>query len=140
MALTKDTPRLFQGAPSLPEIKLPMVDADIIYDGAALSDQGGAGYLGPLTAGEDFIGWAMEHVENTGADGAKKVTVRQEGLVRLTIAGTLAETDKGTTIYASDDGTFTKTAGSNSAIGKLWSVISTTEGLVMSQGVWARSL
>lgn len=60
--------------------------------------------------------------------------------MRLPIAGTLAQTDIGVTVYASDDGTFTKTAGSNTAIGKLEEFISTTKGWVHFEAATVASL
>lgn len=140
MALTRDAQRMFRGAVNAPDILLAMCATDIIYLHAALTDTGGAGVAGPCVGTEAFMGFAMQHVENTGAAGTKKVLVRRQGSVRLTIAGTLAQTDVGVTVYASDDGTFTKTSTSNCAIGKLEEFISTTEGWVHFEAVAVQSL
>lgn len=141
MALSKDSPRLFRGAVTAPDILEPVVNADIVYLGAALSDAGGAGVVGPLVGTEVFRGFAMANRDNSaGAAGALKVPVRRKGEVYLAIAGTLAQTDIGVTVYASDDGTFTKTATANCAIGKLVEFVSTTHGWVAFEADPVRSI
>lgn len=140
MALSKDTQLLFRGAVTAPDLLMPCVAADIIYQHAALTDAGGAGYVGPLVGTEAFRGFALANRDNsTGAAGAVKVPVRRKGEVLLTISG-LAQTDIGVTIYGSDDGTFTKTSTSNCAIGILVEVVSSTQGWVAFEAADLRSL
>lgn len=140
MAMTKSLPRTYRGAVTIADLDEPVVASDIIYEGAALTDAGGAGVVGPCVGTEAFRGFAMAERDNSaGAAAALKVPVRRRGEVLLTIAS-LAQTDIGVTIYASDDGTFTKTAGSNCAIGVLTEVVSSTQGWVAFEAAQARSL
>jgi hypothetical protein len=119
MALSSDQPRKFLGTSHFGDFEMELAASDIVYEGAALSDAGGNGYAKPLTAGEAFLGFAMKHVDNSaGAAGAVSCPVRLEGIVSLPISG-LAVTDRGAIVYASDDGTFTKTVGANTPIGKI---------------------
>lgn len=106
-----------------------VIAADIIYEGAAVGDNG-SGYARPLTAGDPFLGFAEEKADNSaGAAGALNVTVKTKGRVQLAI-GSLAITDVGKPVYASDDDTFTLTAGSNSAIGRVVRFVSSGVGIV----------
>ncbi|MDF3821979.1 hypothetical protein P3G55_18890 [Leptospira sp. 96542] len=108
---------------------LPVIAADIIYEGAAVGDNG-SGYARPLVAGDPFLGFAVAKADNSaGAAGAINVEVRQKGRVQLPIGG-LAITDKGKTVYASDDNAFTLTASTNSAIGRVIRYVSSGIGIV----------
>lgn len=108
---------------------LPVIAADIIYEGAAVGDNG-AGYARPLTAGDPFRGFAQQRADNaSGAAGDINVWVRQKGRVVLAI-GSLAITDVGKPVYASDDDTFTLTASTNSFIGRVVRWVSTGYGEV----------
>jgi hypothetical protein len=69
-----------------------------------------AGYARQLTAGDTFVGFAEQHVNNSVAtDGAATIPVRRRGLIQLTITS-VAVTDVGSDVYASDGATFTLTA------------------------------
>ncbi len=106
-----------------------VIAADIIYQGAAVGDNG-AGFARPLVAGDAFLGFAEEKVDNSaGAAGAKKVHLRTRGRIQLPIAG-LAQTDLSSTVYASDDNTFTLTSTSNSPIGKVIRFVSAGVAIV----------
>src|SRR3990167_8796022 len=107
----------------------PMIASDIIYQGAAVGDNG-SGYARPLVAGDPFRGFAQLKVDNSsGAAGAKYVRCRTRGDVQLAISA-LAITDVGKDVYASDDGTFTLTAGSNTRIGHVHAWVSTGVGII----------
>src|SRR5574337_60984 len=80
---------------------LPVIASDIIYEGAAVGENG-AGYFRPLVAADPFAGFAQSTVDNS------------------------AVADEGSTVYASDDDTFTLTSTSNTAIGKITRYISGT--------------
>lgn len=109
--------------------ELPMIAGDIIYEGAAVGDNG-SGYVRPLQAGDPFSGFCEQNADNTaGAAGDTLVRVRTQGAVQLDIAG-LAITHVGAPIYASDDNTFTLTATSNSYIGRVSRFISLGVGVV----------
>lgn len=117
----------------------PVVATDIIYEGAAVGDNG-SGYARPLVAGDPFRGFADEQADNAaGAAGAINVRLRKRGYIKLPIAS-IAITDKGKDVFASDDDTFTLTQGTNTRIGHVAGWISTGYALVhfrASEGVIA---
>jgi hypothetical protein len=108
----------------------PVVAADIIYEGAAVGDNG-SGYARPLTAGDKFYGFSETKYDNSdGAAGAIRCRVRENGRVKLSVTGVSALTDIGSNVYASDDDTFTLTKGSNTWIGRVYRWISSTNCIV----------
>jgi hypothetical protein len=113
--LAKDKPRAYE----LGEFNsFPVIASDIIYEGAAVGDNG-SGIARPLAAGDPFLGFAIEKVDNSdGAEGDKRVRVHDEGKIRLPITS-LAITDRGKPVYASDDDTFTLTASTNTYVGSV---------------------
>jgi hypothetical protein len=124
--LAKDTPRDYEIGD---RNDLPAVAADIIYEGAAVGDDGN-GYARPLVAGDSFRGFAVMQCDNSaGAAGDKNVHVRAQGRVKLAISS-LAITDVGKDVFASDDNTFTLTQGSNTRIGYVERWVSTGVGIV----------
>ena len=95
---------------------LPAITGDIIYEGAAVG-LNTSGYARPLVAGDVFGGFALRQCDNAGGtDGAKNIRVVARGTIVLNITG-LTIDDVGKPVYASDDDTFTMTAGSNTQIG-----------------------
>lgn len=124
--LDKNVARYFEGS----DINdLPVIAADCLYEGSAIGNNG-SGYYRPLVAGDPFAGFAVEKADNTnGAAGAINVRVKKRGCVKLAISG-LAITDVNAPVYASDDNTFTLTATSNSAIGRVLRFVSTGVGMV----------
>jgi hypothetical protein len=83
----------------------PVIAADIIYEGAAVGDNG-AGYARPLVGGDPFIGFAQSKVDNSaGAAGALRAILRTAGLVQLSVSGAVI-TDVDQPVYATDDNTF----------------------------------
>ena len=109
--------------------ELPVVAADIIYEGAAVGDNG-SGYARPLVAGDPFRGFAEQRADNAaGAAGAARVRVRSVGLIELPI-GSLAITDVGKDVFASDDDTFTLTQSTNTRIGYVHRFVQTGVGVV----------
>lgn len=129
--LAVDKPRAYElGAVN----ELPVVAADIIYEGAAVGDNG-SGVARPLVAGDPFLGFAIENVDNSaGAAGDKTVKVKKHGEVVLPITS-LAITDRGKPVYASDDDTFTLTASTNTHIGRVTRWIATGSGVVAFSAV-----
>lgn len=96
---------------------LPMIAAEIIYEGAAAGIVSASGHVRPLVAGDDFAGFAEADTDNSaGAAAAINCRVRKYGDIELPISG-VAITDIGAAVYASDDDTFTLTSTSNSFIG-----------------------
>ena len=96
----------------------PVAAGKKIYEGSLLSKTT-TGYAQPLVAGEDTAGFALEAADNSqGSDGEKIVNVKAQGKVSVFISG-LTIADVGKKVYATDDNTFTLTAGSNSLVGKV---------------------
>lgn len=107
----------------------PVIASDIIYKGAAVGDNG-SGYARPLAAGDPFRGFADYKVDNsTGAAGNKYVRCRTRGRIKLAISS-LAITDVGKDVFASDDDTFTLTQSTNTRIGHVVAWVSTGYGIV----------
>lgn len=117
----------------------PVIATDIIYGGAAVGDNG-SGYARPLQAGDPFRGFADYRADNaTGSAGDQYVRCRTRGRIKLAISS-LAITDVGKDVFASDDATFTLTQGANTRIGHVVAWISTGYGIVefeATQGVLA---
>ena len=126
--LAADTARDFQ----VGDIEeYPVIASDIIYEGAAVGENG-SGFARPLQAGDAFLGFAEQKVDNSaGAAGDKGVRVKTRGRVRLTVAGATAITaNDRPPVYASDDDTFTLTSTSNSLIGYVSRWIASTDVIV----------
>lgn len=97
---------------------LPVIATDIIYEGAAVGDNG-SGYARPLQAGDPFRGFALGKADNSvGAAGDINVHLITRGRVQLTVSG-VAITDVGKAVYASDDNAFTLTSSTNTYIGRV---------------------
>jgi hypothetical protein len=102
--LAVDTPRPFELG-TLNDI--PVIAADIIYEGAAVGVVTGTGHARPLAAGDRFGGFAQSQADNSlGAAAAINVRVRNSGEVQLAVTGAVI-TDLGQPVYATDDDTFT---------------------------------
>ncbi|CAE7161646.1 B [Symbiodinium microadriaticum] len=85
---------------------LPMIAADIIYEGAAVGIVNGTGYARPLQGGDKFAGFADSKADNSsGAAGADTVQVYRRGVARLSVSGAVI-TDFNQPVYATDDDTF----------------------------------
>lgn len=94
---------------------LPVLASATIYEGSAVGSSGG--YARALTAGDQFLGFAVDHVADTsGVDGTLEVQVWTRGRVQLAV-DSVAVTDIGKAVYASDDATFSLVSGSDSYIG-----------------------
>lgn len=129
MALSADTPRTYE----LGEINtLPVKGSATIYEGAAVGMA--SGYARGLVAGDAFAGFAQRLADNSGSatDGNINVQVVSKGKAQLTITG-IAVTDIGKCVYASADGTFTLTEGSNSPIGVVYRFVTTDTCVVAFQ-------
>ena len=108
---------------------LPVIASDIIYEGAAVGDNGTNAHR-PLVAGDRFVGFAEANVDSaTGAAGAKNVRVRRNGRVQLPITS-FDVSDVGKAVFASDDDTFTLTQSTNSHIGKAVRFVATGSVIV----------
>jgi predicted RecA/RadA family phage recombinase len=117
--------------------EFPVVASAVIYRGAALSVRS-SGYVGPLAAGEQFAGFAYESVTGTGTNGEKKVQAYVQGDFEVPLASA-AVTDLGDALYASDDGTFTKTSASNTYVGVIVGYVSSTTVIVRINDAFGRT-
>jgi hypothetical protein len=127
--LAANSPRVFESGHDGYIAALPMIDNDIIYDGAAVGESGATGYFRPLASGDTFAGFATGNADNTllgHAAGAVSVNVKRKGRVKLAVTGASAVTNEGASVFATDDDTFTLTP-SGTRVGKVakW-VVSTT--------------
>jgi hypothetical protein len=126
--LSSDTSRIFEVPSCISD--LPVKDNVVIYRGSAVGLT--SGYARQLTAGDVFGGFAEAKADNTitgHADGFINVPVRRFGYVQLSVAS-VAVTDIGADVYASDGDTFTLTATSNTFIGKVHRYISSGVAIV----------
>ena len=118
---------------------LPMIADDIIYDGAAVGES--SGIARPLVAADPFRGFCSRKADNTGgAASAKRVRMKTEGFIKLAVTGVTDEDDVDSTVYASDDNTFTLSSTGNSTIGKIVRFVSGTTVIVHFQSVSMRSI
>ena len=128
--LIENTPRTFQGDRLPGSVRALPASANTKYfQGAALMKDASTGALISCTptASGKFAGFAEMDRDNStgsihgGTVGSTMVDVCTEGLVWLTVAksGGFARGDEDT-VYASDDNTFTTSAGSNNiVVGKI---------------------
>lgn len=87
---------------------LPVIDNDIIYEGAAVGIVDASGHARPLNAADRFAGFAVAQADNTGighAAAAINVEVVKSGEIELAVTGAVI-TDVGNPVYATDDDTF----------------------------------
>lgn len=130
--LSANSPRVYEQGETN---SLPIKASTEIWLGSAVGLT--AGYARQLTAGDTFVGFAEQHVNNSVAtDGAATIPVRRRGLVQLTITS-VAVTDVGSDVYASDGATFTLTPGSNSLIGKVYRYVAANTAIVDFQAMTA---
>jgi hypothetical protein len=137
MALSADTVRQYRNL--APIIDLPAVATDILYRGAALEDTSGTADV--VSGTGTFIGFAAAKADNSsGAASAIDVGVYPEGEVYLSVAGVTSTDDLGSTVYATDDNTFTLTASGATSIGKISQWVTSTYCWVKFQGAAQRSI
>lgn len=138
--LAKNQPRAFEEG----EINdLPVIANDIIYEGAAVGESSTTGTFRPLVAGDNFAGFATRKADNTAvgaAAGDVNVNVKQKGKIQISVTGVTGVTDEGSTVYASDDDTFTLSSTGNSAIGKIIRYVTSTTVIVAFEAVSRRSI
>lgn len=96
---------------------LPVIAADIIYEGAAVGVVDASGHARPLNAADRFGGFAVAKADNSaGAAAAINVEVVKSGEIELSVSGAVV-TDFGQPVYASDDDTFTFNPADGAFIG-----------------------
>lgn len=127
--LTANVQRFYENSPQIFNT-LPMA-TDIVYQGAAVGDNG-SGYAEPLrTTGTAFRGFALEKVDNA-AGATKYIQVASEGFIKLAVTSA-AITDVGRPVYASDDNTFAL-AGVGTKIGYVHRYVSSGVAIVKFGG------
>lgn len=137
--LTANEPRAYETAP-VKRNDLPVVASDIIYEGAAVGDNG-SGIARPLVAADPFVGFASRKADNSaGAASDINVKVYSNGYIQLTVTGVASADDVNEAVYATDDNTFTLTASGASAIGKVARWISGTSCIVYFEALYKRSI
>lgn len=102
--------------------EFPVVSAGTIYMGAAVGVPSGVGTARALVATDKFVGFAIDGVANVSG-GSKTVRVKTTGMIVATVVGLTAATPPGTSVYMSDDNTYTTTTTSNSLVGKVHRVL-----------------
>lgn len=121
MALSQSTARNIKEATNISFRSHAVKASATIYQGAALGFSAGAAR--PLTAGDPFAGFALEDRSGGSTDGATSVRAVLSGIlsgISVTGATGLANiVAPNNDVFASDDGTFTLTIGSNSKIGHI---------------------
>lgn len=115
------------------EIALPVYQGVKIYAGSMVCVGGSHGYAIPAAdaAANQFMGIAMEHVDNSsGSSGDKKVRVRRKGVFEFK-ASSITQAMVGDLMYVVDDETFDETSpGNNVLCGRLVEYISATKGMI----------
>lgn len=106
---------------------LPVKASSAIYEGSAIGNA--SGYHRHLAATDKFAGFALNDVASQTADGDANVRVRTKGRIVLTISS-VAVTDIGKPVYATDGNAFTLTASTNTHIGRVASVYGTNLAVV----------
>ncbi len=101
--LATNTPRVFELGTAN---DLPVIAADIIYEGAAVGIVAGTGHTRPLVGGDAFAGFAVCKADNSaGLAAAISVRTVESGTIELDVTGAVI-TDVRQPIYATDDNTF----------------------------------
>lgn len=119
--LAVDKPRILETGHDEFLDAIPMIDNDIIYEGAAVGDNA-SGLGRPLVGGDVFVGFCTHNTDNTGtghAASAIKAPLKKKGVVKLSVTGVASANDVNEIVYATDDDTFTLTASGGSAIGRV---------------------
>ena len=125
-ALATDSNRIYE----LGDInQVPVKGSSIIYQGAAVGGHS-SGYARSIANGDKFLGFADEHIDNSGGgDGLKTVRVRKRGAILLDISGVVVG-DIGKSVYATDDNTFTLSDTNAVYIGQISRIDSSGVALV----------
>ena len=101
--LAANKPRAYEGGD---RNEIPVIAADILYEGAAIWVVPASGHARPLAAGDRFAGFAEAKADNAaGAAAAINVRVVESGKIELSVSGAVIN-DIGQPVYATDDDTF----------------------------------
>ena len=134
--LAANLPRAFEGGN---RNDLPMIAADIIYEGACVGVVAASGHARPIAATDLFAGFAEAKADNSaGAAAAINVRVITSGEIQLPVTGAVI-TSYGLPVYAVDDNSFTMTASTNVFIGYVKRFVSTGVAVVAFNAGASRS-
>lgn len=134
--LSTDTPRVYEIGD---RNEFPVIASDIIYEGAAVGENA-SGYARPLTAGDVFLGFAIEQADNSdGSAGDISVRVKERGKIKAEISSLAITANDRPAVYMSDDDTFTLTSSSNSLIGYVARWVETGVGIVEFDAALAKA-
>jgi hypothetical protein len=127
--LAADTPYV----PDVGEIgwnEYPVYTGSTIYEGSMVGVIVASGYARAYVSGDIFVGHCREKVINAGASGSVNVSVlRGSYRLRVTLAS-VAITDVGKHVYASDDATYTLTQGTGNGVGVVHRYVTTNTCVV----------
>lgn len=128
--LAVDTPRIFETGHDEYLDEVTLGASKQIFAGAAVGTS--SSLARALNAADPFAGFCTERCNSTASTDpaiptpfyATRVKVKSKGVVKLSVVGVTAVTNEGSTVYASDDNTFTLASTGNTAIGKIlrWEV------------------
>ena len=105
MALTRNKPRTLTNASYL---SLPLEAATRVWEGSCLGINSGSGKVRPLQSGDVFAGFARYKTDAAALE--TDVWIIGSGEITLPVTGLVASS-VGAPVYATDDDTFTLTAG-----------------------------
>jgi hypothetical protein len=115
--------------------RVPSASGAKPFMGSAIS-YGSGGYCNTLTAGQRFAGFCVETIQDkdkASADGARYIDVIG-GTFVAALSITVAVTDIGARVYATDDNAFTMTqAGASTYIGRIIGLDSSSRAIVLCQ-------
>lgn len=123
-------------------LDIPIKAATTLYEGEALSDDGGNGVADSLAVNETFLGFCEKGGTASSTANEIKCKVRRRGVVKgLPVTGVTGVTDLGVTVYADSDNDFTLTSsGNNVSIGKVERFVATGYADVYFEAASVRSL
>jgi len=110
--------------------EIPVIAADIIYEGSAVGVVIASGHARPLTSVDKFAGFCEKQADNSTGDAAAiNVRTIKSGSVKLPITGAVI-TDINQPVYAQDDNAFSFIKTSGVFIGFLRRFVSSGYGIV----------
>lgn len=120
------------------QVEIPVDDNIVVYKGAFVGRDRSTGYARGLVAGDEFLGVAIEQVDNTisgHSAGGLNVKLQQRVDIVHTLSS-VAQADIGKDVYASADDTLTLTPTGNSRVGRVTAVESSNVARVRLQSIF----
>ncbi len=107
-----------------------MEESQTIFRGSAVGLDAGDQFAQPLETGDVFLGIAIEQVTSGAVGGVETCKVQVGGAFELPVAS-VAITDVGASVSATDDNTFVVAGAAESTIGRIIHVPATGTAWVM---------